>query len=61
VAVDSYTQAHDAVIDAVRQLDAAYRLRYENPALLRPALDNFHAASERFAKEVEQQENDTTS
>lgn len=54
--VDPYTQTHDAVVDALRQVDAAWRLRQENPALLRQALDNFYSASKAFAKAVEQQE-----
>ena len=58
--VDAYTQAHDAVVDALRQVDAAYRLRQENPQLLRHALDYFHEASKSFAKVVEQQEADTS-
>jgi hypothetical protein len=60
VAVDSFTQAHDAVVDALRQVEAAWRLRQENPALLRPTLANFHAASAAFAKAVERQEADVT-
>ena len=54
--VDPFTQAHDAVIDGLRQVEAAWRLRQENPALLKPALDYFHTASAAFAKAVEQQE-----
>jgi hypothetical protein len=60
VAVDAYTRAHDAVLDALRQVDAAYRLRQENPELLRHALDYFHEASRSFAKAVELQEADAS-
>ena len=58
MAVNAYTQAHDAVVDALRQVDAAYRLRQENPELLRHALDDFHDASKSFVKAVDQQEVD---
>lgn len=59
MAADAFTQAHDAVADALRQVDAAWRLREENPSLLRPALDHFHSASTRFARLIEQQEHET--
>lgn len=56
VPVDPYTQAHDAIVDALRQVDAAaWRLRQENPKLLRQALNAFHAASKSLAEAAEQQ------
>jgi hypothetical protein len=56
MAIDPFTQAHDAVVDAMRQVDAAWRLRQENPALIRQALTGFHEASAAYARAVEQQE-----
>jgi hypothetical protein len=61
MSIHPYTQARDAVASALAQMDAAWRLRQENPKLLRQALDNFHAASAAFAKAVEQQEEDAAS
>jgi hypothetical protein len=54
--VDPLTEAHDVVLSAMLQVEAAWRLRQENPALLRQTLDNFHTASAAYAKTVERQE-----
>lgn len=56
VTIDPFTRAHDAVVDALTKVEAAWRLRQENPALLRHAVDGFHRASRAFADPVEQWE-----
>lgn len=56
MSIDAVTSAHDAVAGALRQLEAAWRIRQENPDLLRPALDSFQQASAALARAIEQQE-----